>query len=1076
MGELETATQSKTATKILLLTALLTLFLGTVGAFSVSFVEPSDSANISGNVTLNVSVPTAADVRNVTFYHNQSQHGVFNNSIAHLTNSSPRQNIFAVTNNTSTFLNDGIVWFNATAVNATDHSDALVRVRVDNAVPDVSPVSPENASNISGRFNISATWSHPTTAVSSAKYTLKNASGQIHTGSLNDTVDSLSPPLKDGPYNITYTVTDKAGSTANAMRTITIDNTPPQGTNDLKLVDANLSMLNFSDKASRILNGKSVGLNWSGYNASNEITDGNGSQVSHLEILVQNRSFNAATKGFDDEGTWYVLNGSIAASATNYTISLASNHQYRFKLRVVDYANNSVNSSNTVNVTLDTTAPELSAVLPDTWTNQSTPAIEADISDIIGMDNTSIRMNISNSTWNASLPITVAPGRNNASVYTVTADSLPQNLTHNSTYTVWVNATDRYQQTAAMNWSFTTDFVKPTNVSVTAVDSPVFSSWFKDMHTVHVSCDDAVSQPAAVAAFLEGSKHEGWTASAPGNVTLRAQGTNTYVFYCRDHAGNVNTETNDTFNIDAGTPVFKASSATVTDGTTKVSTNFTFNLDYNDEIGESGIDAGASSLKLKKLLGQDGSLTNVNWGPKGVSAEVDDLDHDEPYTITGTVVDNVGHMDNITIVFRTKQRVFSGGGGGTSGAASTESSSPSMSLGTVPSQVALAAGWNRTIEIWVNNDGNTNQTDITLRADTPKGVETTFSENNFDLDPQSSRKIAVTFTAAAAAVGTSHSGSLSITSKEGNKASEPVDFTVTTKRPDLQLADAPKELEITRGSSATATFTVKNAGTATAQNVTVFIELPDSSSTIDPNQFTLEPAAETDVSTMITPNLPVGVHEGTMIATAGEHMKTHSFTIKVQPRSEQEKEEIKQRLEQLQQRINELESADATQRNLSNVDTLARKAQIAVQQEDYATAAKLEQEIEKELQRSTMFGPVTVSQIPIALLAIVGLFGIAGYVFKLHRSGVVTAVRSKPSRPGPYRGHDVADTEKPMTWLADAVLDVVDPILDRSSLRERVEHLAEQEYHYQLYEYVTSIADRKIEERRREREKWNVES
>jgi hypothetical protein len=171
------------------------------------------------------------------------------------------------------------------------------------------------------------------------------------------------------------------------------------------------------------------------------------------------------TSGFDGWDSWSVINASIVESANKTVLVLDSDYKYQFKLRTYDTAGNT-DDSNPVTVAVDQEGARFelndtghSKVGPFAWTNLSDPAINATITDIVGMDNASIVMNVSNTSgsWERLVNITGVSGWNK-STYTVQKDE-SLTLTHDQTYNVTVNATDLFGETSFLFWNFQTDRV-----------------------------------------------------------------------------------------------------------------------------------------------------------------------------------------------------------------------------------------------------------------------------------------------------------------------------------------------------------------------------------------------------------------------------------------------------------------------------------------------------------------------------------------------------------------------------------------------------------------------------------------
>lgn len=497
-----TSTSARHAAALLIAILLITV----AGAFTPSngffvvFETPADGGTVSGTVNFNVSTNQSANVRNVTFLHNDS--GTFS-SFRIVENASSGQQFFNTTNDTSTMLSDGNVWIRATAVNDSDFVNTTeIPITVDNVNPAITPRKPDDNTVVQGTLFVNATW----TDGESVMYNMTNASGlEDRVGTLNDSFDSNVLP--DGAYDIGYNATDAAGNVATnySFVNITIDNDAPIITSaepgEGVTVSGNVSIGYIATELGTTVAGKqywweqssnlvndvrdanetyqtvgnlsdgSYALNFNASDESgNEATETNAVTVDNTPPMIVPRSPTDGTNisgAFDITATWSDATSSV--TNVNYAIFRASDGSSETKgalnettfnstslsLDSVDYliqytANDSVGNVNrTENITIkvDNTDPKPTIHLPrEGWGGDTTPKL-----NVTGTDNL-----FGVTAWNYSLD----NGSTTSSFTPNTTISISGEYMHN--ITVW--AEDYAGNVNSTSRNFSLDTTTPTGV------------------------------------------------------------------------------------------------------------------------------------------------------------------------------------------------------------------------------------------------------------------------------------------------------------------------------------------------------------------------------------------------------------------------------------------------------------------------------------------------------------------------------------------------------------------------------------------------------------------------------------
>ncbi|MDY6769528.1 MAG: NEW3 domain-containing protein [Candidatus Nanohaloarchaea archaeon] len=799
-----------------------------------------------------------------------------------------------------------------------------------------------------------------------------------------------------------------------------VDDIPPNGTNDVNLTTANFTSLNYdSPLVQRVMASTGVGLNWSGYDFGTELNDSL-SGVDSIEIFVRNRSFNASSQKVNSDWTdWYSLNGSIQAgmgAANNTTTGLSSNYQYEFNLTVNDtLGNTNWSASNLVNVTLDTTPPEMALeadgsniTTPYNWTNRSSlsPSINiTDVSGLYGWPHQNYSTNYVNLTfWNATSQgtnqtytnVSLIPSSNASEIRVESVESF--DLIQDATvYNVTINATDLSGNTGVFNWTFTTDFTKPDSVSVASTAGKKGNGWWRDRVYVSLSCSDSAASSnsgvADAAAFRGGTRRTPWNSSL--NVTLTNHGEHTYDFACRDVAGNVNSSFNKTYSIDGHAPTV-ASDVEETYDNTDLSFTYWVNLTHN-ETTESGLDTGASAFNLTDSNGeQPVGSTSVTWNGQNIRVDISDLSYDTGYDLHYTLIDNVDHNTSTTgyggntaaLEFDTKEESSdsggggssggSGGGGGGSGSGTTLQSS--MALQSVPGSVSVNQGANTTFQFTLENDGDTtlNGIDVSIEA---SGITVEADPSTLSLGPGGTNTVTASVSVPADATTGIYEATINATADDGTSTTATVDIEVLVAGTQVNIQDTPGDISVPQGNESTVTFTVKNSGDTTASANFSFTVLNTSIDTTPASADIGSGDRQTvDATVAPTNTTGVGVYTGTFTVAYDGDSASASIDVKVQPDTEAEQSAINTSIQELEQTF-ERSRGTMNQSTAAEVQGLISQANTALDRGDYATAAQLQDRIEQKLETGGGGGGGSLPLIPIAAgVIILAILGFVAYL------------------------------------------------------------------------------------------------
>lgn len=290
---------------------------------------------------------------------------------------------------------------------------------VDTESPNLSPKNPLKGSNISGIFDINATWKDSTTEVEKANYTISNST-YSESGSLNATFDSTK--LEDGSYIVYYNVTDSAGNEEIKQRSINIDNTVPEIN-----VENPTEGSNISDE----------------FLVNSSAADSSG--VKSYNITLVNGS-----------GTWTSFSDNRTLDSNSY-----ADGAYSLNFTAEDFAGNIREKS--INIEFDNTPPEITPQKPVDRANISEPfEINATWSDgETGVKNSNFTLyNSSGFSFSGSLNSTFD------------LDGLSD-----GSYNLSYNASDYADNYAAQEISITLDTQKPSINILSPSENAVASSF-----------------------------------------------------------------------------------------------------------------------------------------------------------------------------------------------------------------------------------------------------------------------------------------------------------------------------------------------------------------------------------------------------------------------------------------------------------------------------------------------------------------------------------------------------------------------------------------------------------------------
>lgn len=891
--------------------------------------------------------------------------------------------------------------FNVTFVNQTQDGDVIQGETVFN----VSVNSSQNIRNVS--------FYHKQTG--SGWNLIDKATNQTPEQTYFTITNSSSQFLSDGTVDINATARNQTHSSGvfieSSVITVTVDNTVPNGTDDLNLTSSNhTSLTDVSPLVSRLLDSGSVGLDWGNYTAGAEISD-SGSGVETLELWSQNRSFNASTQEFDSWGEWHVLNSSIDpdTSASNTTSeNLASDRQYRFNLSTVDDAGND-NASNIINVTLDTSGPELALehdgtniVSPQSWTNRTNTTLSMNITDLAGIDNSSIDVTVyrtGGATDNPSLDIT--PGEDNEPEYQIDTENEITQLENLTTYNVSVTATDQLSnRNESINWSFTTDFNPPAFDSIGITSESVYNGWYRDSADVDISCT-AGSGESPIEQYRTGSGS--WSDNS--TVTVSSNGNTTYEFHCRDAAGNINQSGERSIGVDTDAPAVTSESPS---GSSVDGSDVTVEILYNDEDSDGNTESGVAynNQSLRFLEFDDTDVTedsSTSWDADGVTYDAGSLD-DGTYNVDYEVCDNVAsgigtnHCVDDSYAFSVGSSQNSQSGPAEPQTEDEEEEGQaSLSLSGVPEQIALGREEQHAFDITVDNDGDTDLDDIEADLDVAE-MNIIVSDTGFNLSSGNGQDVTVTVGTYDDTPGGLYQEQVSVEAQDGTSASSALDIEVVLPNASLRIVDG-SGVSVEQGGAANASLDLENIGEDPTNASFSFETLNTDVSTV-PGTAEIGSLASETVEAEVQPSngTEIGIYNGSFeVQYSGETLH-HTVDVKVQPDTEEERNAISSSVDALEEQFDEIEET-LNNTEKQEIQELISEAQSSLEDEDYASSAATVEEIESRLEKQSGGMPWLLIA---GVLVLLGVLGVGAYMVVPTEDDTDTGFSS--SSLGPVRG------------------------------------------------------------------------
>ncbi len=436
--------------------------------------------------------------------------------------------------------------------------------------------------------------------------------------------------------------------------------------------------------------------------------------ISQYVLLARNRSLSQQTGSFGSWTSWYNLNSSILNTSTNYLVeNLIDDYQYEFNLTAYDAANNTAKTG-TLNATIDLSAPELSRYVngteikyPTHWTNYTNLTIWLNITDVSGINNNSI-----NVTFNGTYPsFNIWPQSQNQTLYQINFSVT--NLENNNNYSVVLYANDTLNQNTTISYNISTDFDAPTSISVANLTAPYSGAggWYNNSVVWVVTCSDAISG-ASVYTVNETSYSNDWTNSS--NFTIDTNGNYTYLFQCKDQAGNINS-TLQVIPVDNSAPVIDYNSRSPR-GSGVAVTNAVLKINFSD--GESGIDTSSCIMSWRRA--SQSTYTTLSYddcSSVGV-IYIRSLDEGTTYYMNITVYDKVGHSDNEVWSFLTTTGSTTTDGSSSSSSSTTNETTTtdtySLAWQNLPTAINVFQGNSTSFEIQLKNTGNQNIANTTI--------------------------------------------------------------------------------------------------------------------------------------------------------------------------------------------------------------------------------------------------------------------------------------------------------------------------------------------------------------------------
>ncbi|MCJ7479025.1 MAG: hypothetical protein MUP63_02495 [Candidatus Nanohaloarchaeota archaeon QJJ-7] len=816
-----------------------------------------------------------------------------------------------------------------------------------------------NASTVTDKHVRNVTFSHNESDVWTSIETVANDTDE---DSYFETSFNTSE-VSDGTFFLKST----ARNTSHINRTvrkITVDNTLPNATDDLNVDN---SYLTDSPFVPNLINSTVIQLNWSEFSQSTEISDAT-TGVKEAEIMVRGRSYNHSTQNLSDEWSEWNEEDTVDSPAkdTSTTVTLEDGYQYEAKLVVVDNEDHR-NESNIVNFTIDASPPRFDisetgkVVEPLEWTSQNRLNLTANLTDVRGIhtsrgdtsDPQAINISVSStsSDWKMYPNFTVSPDTSEQMEIELKTTDTVGTLNHSTDYEVSITSTDYFEMSDTISWEFTPDLEAPDDVDVSA-SGDQSGDWYKDNVVFEVTCSDDVSGVDQVAVGSSDWKDEG------SEFSFDDSGENSYTFKCRDNVGNVDDSLSKSYKVDTGTPSFDY--ADPGDNEENVPVSFEFFASFSDESDESGIDTGESSLSLE---GGDGDIDDIEWDDDSVTAQVDDLEVDESYEVEGEIVDNVGHSDSFTVDFDT---------------ASLTSSD--LQITSLSDTVTLYRNDSTDVSFDVENDGEIEQTGIELNFTVEEINSSLDQDSGFDLEADGSESITVDLSADAAIEPGVYEATVEVESDEGISNSATIDIRVVDEGVMLDLEDYPSEVDIEQGGLVSETFDISNIGEDTASDVSFSLPVENVSVDLDPETSSIDSLSTQEIIATFSVSNSTGirVQDANFTAEGSSSSVEGAVSIKIQPASNQTKQDIETDQQDISTRVDNMVE-EMNQTKTANIRALMSQAKASLDQEDYATAAEIHQQVEEELdeERELLSG---LPLLPMVIVAVILLLGFIGYL------------------------------------------------------------------------------------------------
>ncbi|MDY6776664.1 MAG: hypothetical protein SVQ76_01000, partial [Candidatus Nanohaloarchaea archaeon] len=387
------------------------------------------------------------------------------------------------------------------------------------------------------------------------------------------------------------------------------------------------------------------------------------------------------------------------------------------------------------------------------------------------------------------------------------------------------------------------------------------------------------------------------------------------------------------------------------DGADGLGRSFTATVEYSSESGESGIDSDASSISLD---GGEGSVDNVEWQDSYVTADVSGLSYDESYTISGEIVDNVGHSDSFSIDFDT-----------------AELTQDSLQVSSLPGKVTVNPGEEKDFTFNVENVGGAEQTGVDVNFTVPE-INSTVQDTGFSVEADSSEEVTVTLEPGDSVETGIYQGEISAKSDQGIPASGSVDIEVLNQGVSLKVVDRTREVSVAQGNSTTVSFQIENDGEETAQ-LNMTFTVAGNAVKLDPSTVTLGSRSTQNIEAVVAPSntTAVGVYSGVLTIQYDNSTMNATVEVKVQPSNQEKRSEIARSIAQYENRFQDMKK-ELNRTEEASVQALISQANAALSQKDYATAVELRSDIEKKL--STDGGlPLVPIGIGVVVIVIVAL-------------------------------------------------------------------------------------------------------